>query len=657
MKKTFRTKVIAIVSCFALVMSLMTGISFVNANAGVSLSSDKETYCLDEPMMVTADSDDSGAWVGLHDYHATNTNSYWWYYISDYKNTPVDIFTTEKQYEISDWIDFDNGGSYTLAIHESSGITATKDITIEPVTMNVSLDREDKTYTEGQPINVTASSNACKAWLGVFDMTDPAPLDTFGFGGYYFKDAAGTENVLDYISGGLPAGQYRVVACYSGQHVAAIKTFTVVEETTTEEVTTAEETTVAPEPTTVAPEPTTNPYADLDYKDITNNQNPEFDQTLKGSQYAVASGPQDTLSPCQFQNAGFSELYIAGGGWSADQLSATINGKANSVTIEGAGLRCLNCADYLDRKYNEIDVSWNGGTAKIIIYCPLKTDPETTTVDPTAPTTETPETTTADPWKKVANTDDYYYNEQTKSSGLNVVNYQTAGENTGIYMNVPAGISSVRVNGVEETQIQGAGFWVALDKLTYAVNDVEVVAGSTYTVQVKNTASNIYDVEEYKSTTPASYPTKEGKVFAGWYEDPDFDTPYTATTGYAYAKFIDEAVLGPVKFQKATDGTAIRFLSSVDCADYESAGFIINGSYDGHSITNKSRAAKKLYSAVKAGGETVYPTIFSPESNYFFTYTVDGLESGKTMSWNITPYFVTADGTTVTGAAGTYPQS
>ncbi len=167
--------------------------------------------------------------------------------------------------------------------------------------------------------------------------------------------------------------------------------------------------------------------------------------------------------------------------------------------------------------------------------------------------------------------------------------------------------------------------------------------------------SNYIDVTDYKAQ--GTYPTRYGKVFAGWFTDDTCTTAYTETTGVAYAKFIDEDVLGPVKFQQATDGTAIRFLSSVDCTDYQSAGFIISGSYDGHSITNKTRAAKKLYEGVKAGGIIVYPTIFSPESNYFFTYTVDGLESGKDMTWNVTPYFVTADGTTVTGIAGEWPEA
>lgn len=880
-------------------------------------------------------------------------------------------------------------------------------------------------------------------------------------------------------------------------------------------------------------------YSGLTYRDIVNNQNNEFDPTLKGSQYAVAEDDSKTLN-ILFQNVAFGELYISGGAWSAADLTATINGVENSVTPEGAGLRCFNCADYLDRKYNEIDVSWNGGTSKIIIYCPLKDDPETTTVDPSAPTTTAgPTTTTAEPttpaasWKDIAGTNDIKYWSETKAR---VISYQKPGwpglEEYGVYVEQPAGDGApmtVTIDGVQTTisgdgdkgdfYAMGAGLlfyastldkaevtiqihyapnddaelkfknlnptptesqteteepsvepsteaptetqaptvteapseseseteteapqpstistddaqyhWLAREssgrfaystvdgpqyntegicavyagnwggqhatmvvdqtsqdpysvnadvtstndgawltqvaykktgldatktyKITLKANDIvlservvsevtsdqfcvdtgtklptgqytftldaeeqvepdppvvetmtiiprdsaisanhniwadwtnpadttkvliyldavadgnSVIAangwdfnaepayqprtgcdnvvrtrdnsitvseGETYTLYVEaynawnqktgegsvqitmpgltpeereaqeylakiNTSENLalnktamvaegnkeaeaknicdgnkdsrwqankavdntwfavdlqgyysvdkvlvsweasnatsyeiytagldgvydttpaatvsgldnnkavvkltknivanaryvkivvtgwsgnaeaygispyelavfgaevegyYDVSDYKSTTPYTYPdAPTGKIFAGWYTDDTCIEPYTGTTGIAYAKFIDEDVLG-FAHQLANDGSAIRFLSSVDCTDYDSAGFIINGHYDGHSITNKSRQAKKLYEAVMADGERVTPgKIFSStDSNYFFTYTIDGLEAGKAMDWNVTPYYVTADGTTVTGTAGTYPAS
>ena len=866
-------------------------------------------------------------------------------------------------------------------------------------------------------------------------------------------------------------------------------------------------------------------YSGLTYRDIVNNQNNEFDPTLKGSQYAVAEDDSKTLN-ILFQNVAFGELYISGGAWSAADLTATINGVENSVTPEGAGLRCFNCADYLDRKYNEIDVSWNGGTSKIIIYCPLKDDPETTTVDPSAPTTTAgPTTTTAEPttpaasWKDIAGTNDIKYWSETKTR---VISYQKPGwpglEEYGVYVEQPAGDGApmtVTIDGVQTTisgdgdkgdfYAMGAGllFYAStLDKaevtiqIHYAPNDdaelkfknlnptptesqteteepsvepsteapteteapseseseteteeptqtpghtwfsaanrwvhrqadgsfiaedgdnynavpgltaaysgdwggaelevandeadlyklpvnvirsgnaggwtmrvhinyegldntkvyeialkadgntlftdtasavalyrktvdiggklavgehtltleateqemppapvvetititprtaaieenhniwadwtnpsgttksyvylgqvdnahaaatlnngwifndnagqpmhsvdnvaqtrdasIKVQEGQTYTLIVEsydawdrptgtgtvqitipgltpeeqesqeymakintsenlalnktpivasnqNTAANIcdgnagsrwqankeidntyfavdledvytvetvlvsweasnatdyeiytagddgvygdtpvatvsglannksviklskevnaqaryvkvvvtgwsdnargygispyelavfggpkegyYDVSDYKSTTPYTYPTKAGKIFAGWFTDDTCIEPYTGTTGIAYAKFIDEDVLG-TKFQTAIDGTAVRFLSSLDSMDYQSVGFKFTGTYGTHTITEKTKSVEKLYTSIKADGQTVLPSVFSDDSTYFFTYTVRGMDPQEDSTWDVTPFYVTLDGTTVEGTSGLYP--
>lgn len=50
-----------------------------------------------------------------------------------------------------------------------------------------------------------------------------------------------------------------------------------------------------------------------------------------------------------------------------------------------------------------------------------------------------------------------------------------------------------------------------------------------------------YYVDRYKES--GTYPTKEGKVFAGWYTDETLEEPYLDSTGIAYAYFIDERYL------------------------------------------------------------------------------------------------------------------
>ena len=485
-------------------------------------------------------------------------------------------------------------------------------------------------------------------------------------------------------------------------------------------------------------------------------------------------------------------MYIAGGGWSAANLQATINGVANSVTIEGAGLRCLDCANYFDRKYNEIDVSWDGGTAKVIIYCPLKTDPETSATESQSQTesqsetqTETTtegETTTKTPtvlpdwdtlqWTEVSGmytdlaycvvdhtitgwgnmnfygvnymqfvgSEDSKFNEATlevlDSSGDDVTSrlvwsdkaaaiygvmvsqlgttdeyylFTVDNPNTGyVQVAVRVGNPGGGETSSHEPQkpLAPTGLtWAGNDNLPYYfawgasqsgpdhynfyVGDTKVgetngtaynadgffddAAPGPYTVKVTAVKDELesdpatlnwtkpypegwYDVATYKSTTSYTYPLKDGKVFAGWFTDDTCTTPYTSTTGYAYAKFIDENVLS-TKFQASNDGTAVRMLSSLDSKDYSQIGFNFTGTYDGDELDNWTKTATKIYKKINADGTEVEPTIFSSESKYFFTYTVRGLTEGKSLTLSVTPFFVTLDGTTVTGKSGTYPQS
>ena len=183
-------------------------------------------------------------------------------------------------------------------------------------------------------------------------------------------------------------------------------------ETTTTKV--AETTTKAPETTTKAPETTTkisetttkvlettkpaagdSKYESLNYKDIANNNNGEFDKGLLGCKYAVISGE---INACLFQNKGFSELYMAVGGMGAGNFKATINGR-NVTKTQGTGVFMNPASDFLTYKYNVVEISSDDGTATVIILNPNKTGtynqttPETTTKSQET-TTKAPETTT-----------------------------------------------------------------------------------------------------------------------------------------------------------------------------------------------------------------------------------------------------------------------
>ena len=176
-------------------------------------------------------------------------------------------------------------------------------------------------------------------------------------------------------------------------------------ETTTTKV--AETTTKAPETTTKISETTTkvlettkpaagdSKYELLNYKDIANNNNGEFDKGLLGCKYAVISGE---INACLFQNKGFSELYMAVGGMGAGNFKATINGR-NVTKTQGTGVFMNPASDFLTYKYNVVEISSDDGTATVIILNPNKTGtynqttPETTTKSQET-TTKAPETTT-----------------------------------------------------------------------------------------------------------------------------------------------------------------------------------------------------------------------------------------------------------------------
>ena len=85
----------------------------------------------------------------------------------------------------------------------------------------------------------------------------------------------------------------------------------------------------------------------------------------------------------------------------------------------------------------------------------------------------------------------YYYDKDSMENIKEVVNIQQAGNATepGIYVNVPAGISDVKVNGValDATAIQGAGTWIYLSKLTKRTNKVEITyAGGVAKITITN---------------------------------------------------------------------------------------------------------------------------------------------------------------------------
>ena len=176
----------------------------------------------------------------------------------------------------------------------------------------------------------------------------------------------------------------------------AAETTTESTETTTEST---ETTTEAAETTTESTETTTeaddSEYASLEYNEILNNDNGEFDQALKGCKYALVKG---ALTTYQFEGEGFGTLCLIPQGLGAGNFKATVNGK--EVETQGTVAKVKPAVDYLTYKYNVVNISSDDGEVIVIVMNPNKVGtykPETpveTTTESTETTTEAAETTT-----------------------------------------------------------------------------------------------------------------------------------------------------------------------------------------------------------------------------------------------------------------------
>lgn len=172
----------------------------------------------------------------------------------------------------------------------------------------------------------------------------------------------------------------------------------------------------------------------------------------------------------------------------------------------------------------------------------------------------------------------------------------------------------------------------------------------------------LYDVSFYRNGIEdvKLQPYKEGYVFGGWYKDMAFKTPLgtEVTTGKTYAKFLDKSVLS-VKAQldattlaaSDTGTTKMRFVTTVDNLDYQKVGFTVSTpkkTADFESTTAyKNIVAKDSNTAISYS-----PSNFSSDSDYFITIILNNLsitEADLEKIFTVTPWWVTADGTTVTG--------
>ena len=180
--------------------------------------------------------------------------------------------------------------------------------------------------------------------------------------------------------------------------------------------------------------------------------------------------------------------------------------------------------------------------------------------------------------------------------------------------------------------------------------DPAVLEAQTVTITVNDNGSvttvNLDKGDLTGKLTPAG---ADGKVFAGWYTDEactvpaDFSDVQSDMT--VYAKYVSGAYLS-VKYKQVGvfRVRSVTLLSAVDSKDYQDSGYIINGQQV--SCTNY----KNRYGIITA--RMIFGRDVSRSAQLMtYSYATTGLTKGDTIE--IVPYWVTLDGTLVTGTART----
>ena len=352
--------------------------------------------------------------------------------------------------------------------------------------------------TGSTPFSVVLEKNGVKTYV-VENHTDKTQRT-------YFSDKTYVDVPANSVYAGGKSGDGENPNTDDTQETTKPEITTAKPETTTQkpqETTKPETTTVKQETTTQKPEVTTkqettkpatddSKYATLNYRDIGNNKNNEFDKGLSGCKYAVVNG---TINVCQFQNAGFGEFYMAVGGMGAGNFKATINGRKVTRT-EGTGVFINPASDYITYKYNVVEVTSDDGTATIVIMNPNKNGTYNQSSDTETKSDDSQYASLN--YKNVGNNNNSEFDQSLSgckyavvNGTLNVCQFQNAGFGE-LYMAVGemgAGNFKATINGRKVTRTEGTGIFInpASDYITYKYNVVEISSDDgTATVIIMN---------------------------------------------------------------------------------------------------------------------------------------------------------------------------
>lgn len=174
----------------------------------------------------------------------------------------------------------------------------------------------------------------------------------------------------------------------------------------------------------------------------------------------------------------------------------------------------------------------------------------------------------------------------------------------------------------------------------------EPVQGNIVTVHDGET---LYTVAAENNAVQLDYIGVEGKLFAGWFADEACTVPAELSNITesidVYAKYVSDSYLGLRYYRSGFFRLrSLTLVSAIDGNNYAETGFIVNGekiSVSDYSTRYGLRSARSLF------GREVAKDALVMSCDYAF----DGITYGARL--NITPYWVTLDGTTVRGETRT----
>lgn len=172
------------------------------------------------------------------------------------------------------------------------------------------------------------------------------------------------------------------------------------------------------------------------------------------------------------------------------------------------------------------------------------------------------------------------------------------------------------------------------------------VQGNIVTVHDGET---LYTVAAENNAVQLDYIGVEGKLFAGWFADEACTVPAELSNITesidVYAKYVSDSYLGLRYYRNGFFRLrSLTLVSAIDGRNYAETGFIVNGeriSVSDYSTRYGLRSARSLF------GRGVAKDALVMSCDYAF----DGVTYGARL--NITPYWVTLDGTTVRGETRT----